>query len=78
MLSRSVLQRYCIQKYPSSAKDDKGRLRVGAAIGVGRDSLPRAEALISAGVDVLVLDSAHGHSKNIIQNVNLIKEKFMV
>jgi len=65
-----------IQKYPSSAKDDKGRLRVGAAIGVGRDSLPRAEALISAGVDVLVLDSAHGHSLNIIKAVRAVREAF--
>ena len=65
-----------VQKYPSACKDSKGRLRVGAAIGVGRDSLPRAEALLAAGVDVLVLDSAHGHSLNIIKAVRAVREAF--
>ena len=65
-----------IQKYPDSAKDEKGRLRVGAAIGVGRDCLPRAEALIASGVDVLVLDSAHGHSLNIINAVKEVRKAF--
>ncbi|HIU18372.1 MAG TPA: IMP dehydrogenase [Candidatus Avidesulfovibrio excrementigallinarum] len=65
-----------VQKYPSACKDSKGRLRVGAAIGVGRDSLPRAEALLAAGADVLVLDSAHGHSLNIIKAVRAVREAF--
>ena len=55
-----------IKKYPHSCKDELGRLRVGAAIGVGPDCNERAEKLLKAGVDVLVMDSAHGHSKNII------------
>ena len=54
------------QKYPNSARDSQGRLVVGAAIGATQDVLDRAKALIDAKVDVLVLDSAHGHSKNII------------
>src|SRR4029453_16625889 len=48
-------------KYPNACKDSLGRLRVGAAIGVGKDALPRAEALVAANVHVLVLDTAHGH-----------------
>src|SRR4029079_2152331 len=54
-------------KYPSSTKDEQGRLRVGAAIGVGPDAPERAEALVAAGVDVLVLDTAHGHSSGVIE-----------
>jgi IMP dehydrogenase len=63
-------------EYPNAAKDKYGRLIVGAAIGVGQ--LDRAEALINAGVDVLVLDSAHGHSKGILDTVRAIKEKFTI
>ena len=63
-----------VQKYPNACKDSQGRLRVGGAIGVGKDSLPRAEALLNAGVDVLVLDSAHGHSRNIINAVRDVRE----
>jgi IMP dehydrogenase len=59
-------------EYPNANKDEFGRLRVGAAIGVGQ--LDRAEALVKAGVDVLVLDSAHGHSKGIMDTVKKIKE----
>jgi len=55
-----------VKKYPNACKDDKGRLRVGAAVGVGQDGISRAEALLRAGVDFLVLDSAHGHSRNIL------------
>ena len=62
-----------IIKYPNSCKDELGRLRVGAAIGVGAECMPRAEALLNAGADVLVLDSAHGHSANIIKAVKEIK-----
>ena len=54
-------------EYPSSTKDEQGRLRVGAAIGVGPDAPERAEALVAAGVDVLVLDTAHGHSSGVIE-----------
>lgn len=62
--------------YPNSAKDSHGRLLCAAAIGVTSDVLDRAGALVSAGVDVLTLDSAHGHSQNILRNVSLIKEKY--
>ncbi|RXJ60885.1 IMP dehydrogenase [Candidatus Marinarcus aquaticus] len=62
--------------YPNSIKDTFGRLRVGAAIGVGQ--LDRATALVEAGVDVLVLDSAHGHSKGILDTVALIKKELNV
>ena len=65
-----------VQKYPDACKDDKGRLRVGAAIGVGAECESRAEALLSAGADVLVLDSAHGHSRNIIEAVSVVKGAF--
>jgi len=64
------------QEYPHANKDEFGRLRVGAAIGVGQ--LDRARALEEAGVDVLVLDSAHGHSKGIIDTVKLIKKELKV
>ena len=64
------------QKYPNSARDSQGRLVVGAAIGVTQDILERAKALIDAKVDVLVLDSAHGHSKNIIEAVKKVKATF--
>jgi IMP dehydrogenase len=63
-------------EYPNAAKDKFGRLIVGAAIGVGQ--LDRAEALIEAGADVLVLDSAHGHSKGILDTVKAIKERFTI
>lgn len=62
--------------YPNACKDSKGRLRCGAAVGVGPDSLERVEALIKAGVDVIALDSAHGHSKNIIEMVKQIKQMY--
>ena len=65
-----------VVKYPNSAKDEKGRLLCAAAIGVTKDILDRAGALVSAGVDALVLDSAHGHSANILRCVGLVKEKF--
>jgi len=65
-----------VQKYPDACKDDKGRLRVGAAIGVGAECEVRAAALLEADVDVLVLDSAHGHSKNVIASVEMLKSTF--
>lgn len=62
------------QAYPNACKDDKGRLRVGAATGVGPDGLARAEALLDAGVDLIVVDTAHGHSRGVIQAVADIKK----
>ncbi|WP_457677609.1 IMP dehydrogenase [Thermovibrio sp.] len=61
------------EKYPNACKDELGRLMVGAAIGVGEEALRRAEALIEAGVDVIVIDTAHGHSKGVIEMVEKIK-----
>ena len=65
-----------VVKYPNSAKDRHGRLLCAAAIGVTNDILDRAVALVAAGVDALVLDSAHGHSANIMRCVGLVKEHF--
>ena len=63
-------------KYPNAAKDSKGRLLCAAAIGVTDDALIRVKAVVDAGVDVVVLDSAHGHSRNIINKVHEIKNEF--
>jgi len=63
-------------QYPQAAKDSLGRLRVGAAIGVGDDILDRARALIAAKADVLVLDTAHGHQQRILDRVKLLKKEF--
>ncbi|MBE6572904.1 MAG: IMP dehydrogenase [Ruminococcaceae bacterium] len=63
-------------KYPNSAKDSQGRLLCGAAIGATADVLVRAEALLKAGADFLVLDSAHGHSQNILNSIKKVKEAF--
>ena len=65
-----------VKKYPNACKDDLGRLRVGAAVGVGQDGLARAEALLRAGCDFLVLDSAHGHSKNILEACAALRAAF--
>ena len=65
-----------VLKYPNSAKDASGRLLCAAAIGVTNDVLDRTGALIDAGVDVLVLDSAHGHSANIMRTVEKVKAKY--
>ena len=62
--------------YPHASKDDLGRLRVGAAIGVGPESEERAAALVQAGVDVIVVDTAHGHSESVITTAGAIKKKF--
>src|SRR5512135_769290 len=62
-------------KYPRACKDQLGRLRVGAAVGVGGDGLERASALIKAGVDVLVVDTAHGHSRGVMDTVKKLKKK---
>ena len=63
-------------KYPNTARDSQGRLLCAAAIGVTGDVLERAAALVAAGVDILALDSAHGHSKNIIECLKKVKAKF--
>lgn len=65
-----------VQKYPNACKDSAGRLRVGAAIGIGKDCEARAEQLLEAGADVLVLDSAHGHSVNVIKAIRMVKASF--
>ncbi|MFH2126678.1 MAG: IMP dehydrogenase, partial [Pseudomonadota bacterium] len=65
-----------LRKYPFAAKDSLGRLRVGAAVGAGDDGLIRAEALLEAGVDVLVVDSAHGHAQGVIDTVAEIKRTY--
>lgn len=61
---------------PNAAKDDKGRLRVGAAVGTGADTDERVAALVQAGVDVIVVDTAHGHSKGVIDKVAYIKKAY--
>jgi len=63
-------------QYPNSAKDSHGRLIVGAAVGVTGDYLDRAEALVKAKVDVIAIDTAHGHSKRVMETVKLIKHRF--
>jgi len=62
--------------YPNACKDDLGRLRVGAGIGATGDFLERAEALVKAGVDVLIIDTAHGHSTRVIEAAKQVKQKF--
>lgn len=64
------------QAYPNACKDEQGRLRVGASVGVGPDTDDRVDALVAAGVDVIVVDTAHGHSKNVLNRVTSIKEKY--
>lgn len=63
-------------KYPFSAKDEHGRLRVAAAVGVAANTMERARALVDAGVDALVIDTAHGHSINVLRMVATVKERF--
>jgi len=66
------------ERYPLATKDERGRLRVGAAVGVGTDALERAGALVAAEVDVLVVDTAHGHSRAVVEMVRRIKSEFDV
>src|SRR3989449_3921156 len=63
-------------KYPNASKDSLGRLRVGAAIGVANDTMERADALVSANVDVLVIDTAHGHSQGVLDMVARVRQRF--
>jgi IMP dehydrogenase len=64
------------QQYPAANKDEHGRLRVAAAVGAGPDALTRARALVAAGCDVIVVDSAHGHSEGVLRTVALLRETF--
>lgn len=66
------------RKYPNACKDSVGRLRVGAAIGTGEDSIHRAELIVKAGVDVIVIDTAHGHTTSVITMLKTLKKKFDV
>ena len=63
-------------KYPTACKDSLGRLRVGAAIGTGTDREARVDALVKAGCDVIVVDTAHGHSKNVIESIQAVRGAF--
>src|SRR6187399_2799048 len=63
-------------KYPNASKDSLGRLRCGAAIGVARDTMERAEALVAANVDALVIDTAHGHAQGVLDMVRQIRRRF--
>jgi IMP dehydrogenase len=65
-------------QHPQATKDERGRLRVGAAVGVGPDSIERAEALVAAGADLLVVDTAHGHSRGVIEMVARLKDRLPV
>jgi IMP dehydrogenase len=65
-----------IKKFPKACKDGLGRLRVGAAVGVGSDMEARAEGLVGAGADVLLIDTSHGHSANVIKALKLLKNMF--
>lgn len=65
-----------MRKYPNSCKDHLGRLRVGAAVGVSNDREQRVDALLKAGCDVIVVDTAHGHSKNVIETIKALKSTF--
>lgn len=65
-----------LKKYPNACKDKLGRLRVAAALGVTGDTLQRAEALVKAGVDALIIDTAHGHSKGVIEMLQQVKKAF--
>ncbi len=64
------------KNYPFACKDEHGRLRVGAAVGVTHDTIKRVEALVKAGVDVITIDTAHGHSKGVIDMLKQVKAKF--
>lgn len=65
-----------IKKFPKACKDDRGRLRVGGAVGVSEDMEERTEQLLKAGADVILIDTSHGHSKNVIEAVKILKGNF--
>ncbi len=64
------------ESHPNAIKDDRGRLRVGAAVGTGADTMARVEALVEEGVDVIVIDTAHGHSKGVLEVVRTVRDAF--
>jgi IMP dehydrogenase len=64
------------KNFPQACKDEQGRLRVGAAVGVTADTLDRVSALVNAGVDVIAIDTAHGHSKGVIETLKMVKKAF--
>jgi IMP dehydrogenase len=64
------------ERFPNACKDALGRLRCGAAVGVGEDAIPRAQALVDAGVDVIVVDTAHGHSQRVLEAVTALRRTF--
>lgn len=63
-------------KFPDACKDDRGRLRVASAVGVGAENMERAEGLVAAGTDMLVVDSSHGHSRGVLNQISELKKKF--
>ncbi|MCM3500095.1 IMP dehydrogenase, partial [Staphylococcus capitis] len=63
-------------EHPDACKDEHGKLRAGAAVGVGPDNEERVELLVQAGVDVIVVDTAHGHSKGVLERVRWVKQNF--
>ncbi|OQX60283.1 MAG: IMP dehydrogenase [Desulfococcus sp. 4484_241] len=65
-----------LKRFPNACKDELGRLRVGAAVGVGREAIERADALVNAGADVIVIDTSHGHSRNVIETLKELKSTF--
>lgn len=65
-----------IEEFPNACKDSKGRLRVAAGVGVTKDTLERVTALVENGVDAVVIDTAHGHSENVVRTLKIVKEKF--
>jgi IMP dehydrogenase len=64
------------KRYPSACKDDQGRLRAGAAVGISADTLDRVSALYDAGVDVVIVDTAHGHSQGVLDMVRAVKKRY--
>ncbi len=65
-----------IQEHPNSCKDDRGRLRVAAAVGIGPETIERVDALVEAGVDAVVIDTAHGHSQGVLEMAKMVKKHF--
>ena len=65
-----------IINYPNACKDSHGRLRVGAAVGIGNDTIKRIQALVDAGVDIVTVDSAHGHSRGVVERIKEIRREF--
>ncbi len=65
-----------IINYPNACKDSHGRLRVGAAVGIGNDTIKRIQALVDAGVDIVTVDSAHGHSRGVVERIKEIRKEF--